>query len=269
MSTVTYNATWDECIADMAKPPNEGWRRPQSISGDAAFTGSESFEEALGFAISGWDEGRDAMNADVDFATAKQAVFKRPDWEYSVAGQRACIPSYCAGVPNHMVYMDDTTSRLAMPIVRIYVDAGATHFTTAEAMTRRGAAIVALIDQIERAGQRVELIATKHSDTRPAAYDRQEINITVKRADEVLDLDRISFAMAHPSFLRRVCFRIMEHNYPKDVSGYGGVVNMKDVPSDAMYIPPMYGDKGYGDMDKAIATVQGHWQESAAYTEAA
>ena len=268
MSTVTYNATWDECIADMAKPPNEGWRRPQSISGDAAFTGSESFEEALGFAINGWDEGREAMSADVDFATAKQAMFKRPDWEYGMAGQRVCVPSYAAGAPMHMMFMDDEDVT-PLPIVRIYVDAGATHFTTAEAMTRRGAAIVALIDQIETAGQRVELIATKHSDTRPAAYDRQEINITVKRADEVLDLDRISFAMAHPSFLRRVCFRIMEHNYPKDVSGYGGVVNMKNVPSDAMYIPPMYGDKGYGDMDKAIATVQGHWQESAAYTEAA
>ena len=269
---IEYNVSWDECMADMQRPPNEGWDEPASLESDREaerFTGTRTFDDAVQIAISGWDEGRDAIGSGVEFAKAKQASFKRPDWEYGVAGQRACVPSYCAGVPNHMVWMDDTSNRNAMPIVKIYADVGATWFTSAEAMTRKGSAIVALIDQIEQSGQRVELIACKRNDTKGYEHKEQRIFITVKRADEVVDLDRIAFALAHPSMNRRITFRIMELNYSKNVSGYGGVKTFDDLPADAMYIPPMYGDKGYDTMDEALETVLGHWNECAANTEAA
>ena len=168
-----------------------------------------------------------------------------------------------------MVWMDDTSNRNAMPIVKIYADIGATASTNASAMIRKGSAIVALIDQIEQSGQRVELIACQRTDTKDYEYDEQRIFITVKRADEVLDLDRIAFALAHPSMLRRVCFRIMEFTYSGYVSGYGRVRKFSDLPADAMYIPPMYGDKGYRTMDEALNTVLKHWNECAANTEAA
>ena len=268
MSVATYNATWDECMADMHRDPNEAWGdEPSSVRGTHEFTGSNSFEESQQLAISGWAEGRDAMDADVEFAKAKEASFKRPEWEYGMAGQRVCVPSYAAGAPMHMMFMDDEDAK-PLPIVRIYCDIGAVWYTSTEAMIRKGAAVVALIDQIERAGQRVELIATQISKTH-RQYDEQHIFITVKQPDEPLDLDRISFAVAHPSMLRRVCFRIMEFTYDKPVSGYGSVEEMKDIPEDAMYLPPMLGDTGYEDMDAALATVNDAWTESAAYQQAA
>ena len=267
MSIATYNATWDECMADMHRDPNKAWGdEPSSVSGTHEFTGSNSFEESQQLAISGWAEGRDAMDADVQFAKAKEASFKRPEWEYGMAGQRVCVPSYAAGAPMHMMFMDDEDAK-PLPIVRIYCDIGAVWYTSTEAMIRKGAAVVALIDQIERSGQRVELIATQISKTH-RQYDEQHIFITVKQPDEPLDLDRISFAVAHPSMLRRVCFRIMEFTYDKPVSGYGSVEEMKDIPEDAMYLPPMYGDEGYEDMDAALATVNDAWTESAAYKAA-
>jgi len=272
MNIVTYNVSWDECMSDMDRQPNEGWDfTSTSKSGPDCENhyGTRTFADAVQLAINGWDEGREAMASSVQFAKAKQSTFKRPDWEYGVAGQRACIPSYCAGVPNHMVYMDDTSNRNAMPIVKIYADIGATVGTNSSAMINKGSAIVALVDQIEQAGQRVELIACQRSATRGCAYDEQHVFITVKGADELLDLDRVAFAMAHPSMLRRINFRIMEFLYPEYVDGYGSVRKFDDLPDDAMYIPPMYGDEGYGDMDEALATVQGHWETCAANSEAA
>ena len=266
MSITTYNVSWDECMADMHRKPNECWGNGQSVDGTEDFTGSASFEEAQQLAISGWSEGRDAMGANVEFAKAKQATFKRPDWEYSRAGQRVCIPSYVAGAPMHMMLLDDEDAT-PLPIVRIFCDIGATYNTSAEAMTRKGAAVVALIDQIERSGQRVELIATQITDTH-GQYEEQHIHITVKESFEPLDLDRVSFAVAHPSMLRRVCFRIMEFTFENVVGGYGGVIRMKDIPEDAMYLPPMLGDTGYEDMDAALATVNAAWTESAAYKAA-
>ena len=270
---IEYNVSWDECMADMHREPNEGWDGLASTKREGReakeFYGTRTFGDAVQTAISGWDEGRDAIGSGVEFAKAKQATFKRPDWEYGVAGQRACVPSYCAGVPNHMVWMDDTSNRNAMPIVKIYADIGATASTNASAMIRKGSAIVALIDQIEQSGQRVELIACQRTDTKGYEHDEQRIFITVKRADEVLDLDRIAFALAHPSMLRRVCFRIMEFTFNEYVSCYGRVKDFDDLPADAMYIPPMYGDKGYYTMDEALETVLGHWNECAANTEAA
>ena len=65
-----------------------------------------------------------------------------------------------------------------------------------------------------------------------------------------------------------MCVRIIEFTFENRVSAYGMVKEMKNIPEDAMYIPPMYGDKGYEDMDAALATVNAAWTESAAYKAA-
>ena len=61
----------------------------------------------------------------------------------------------------------------------------------------------------------------------------------------------------------------MEFTFSEYVSAYGRVKDFDDLPADAMYIPPMYGNKGYYTMEDALDTVQQHWCECAANTEQA
>ena len=262
---LTYDVSWDEFVADMEKEPNKCWKYPESVEGDEGFTGSKNFDEEKQHMVCGWDKGRDAMAADVEFAKGKEDTFKRETWEYSVAGQRACIPSYCAGVPAHMVYMDDQSERNAVPIVKIWVDVAASWNVSAEAMIRKGAAVVALVDQIESSGQRVELVAKAYTDMQD--NEILDVRVMVKAAEEQLDMDRLAYAVAHPSMLRRSLFRVTEFMMHRRVSGYGRVRSDIKVPANTMYIKPMLDDDGYRTMDEALETVRRHWDRMAARGE--
>ena len=262
---LTYDVSWDEFVADMEREANSCWEYPSSIGGSESFTGSKNFDEAKQHMINGWDKGRDAMAADIEFAKGKEDTFKRETWEYSVAGQRACIPSYCAGVPAHMVYMDDQSDRNAVPIVKIWVDVNASFGVEAESMIRKGAAIVALVDQIERSGQRVEVVAKSYTEMR--RNNILDVSVMVKAADEPMDMDRLAYAVAHPSMLRRSLFRVTEFMMDYEVDGYGRINSDIEVPANTMYIPPMFRDNGYRTMEDALETVQGHWDRMAARGE--
>ena len=63
---IEYNVSWDECMADMHREPNEGWDGLASTKREGReakeFYGTRTFGDAVQTAISGWDEGRDAMD---------------------------------------------------------------------------------------------------------------------------------------------------------------------------------------------------------------
>jgi hypothetical protein len=128
----------------------------------------------------------------------------------------------------------------------------------------RGAAVVALIDKIQSEGQRVELIAFCHIAGR--RNDRLIMAVTVKRPEEPIDMDRVAFALAHPSMLRRAFFRVVEFLYPHHLGGYGSCAHYDDVlkGSDLNLRSIGTDNVTYGDRDQAIAKVQELWDEAAA-----
>jgi len=173
-------------------------------------------------------------------------------------------------VPDNMMTLYESDTNRKMPIVTMYVDIGATWNTSTEAMIRRGAAIVALVDQIEASGKRVHIVAVNAVGVSGARIDGEKVStliykITIKESGEHLDMDRIAFATAHPSMLRRVWMRLIEIHSDDYISGYGGVLTLQkeDIETNAMYVPPMYGDSGYQTEEQAVETVQRHWNDAA------
>ena len=85
--------------------------------------------------------------------------------------------------------------------------------------------------------------------------------------DEPMDMDRLAYAVAHPSMLRRSLFRVTEFMMDYEVDGYGRINSDIEVPANTMYIPPMFRDNGYRTMEDALETVRGHWDQMAARGE--
>ena len=259
----TYHAdSWDEFLTDLKhKPILSEWEdKAESIKGSQKFTGSKSYEDSLDLAERGCKTTREAIHS----ASFKVSTDFIPEWETAPVGVFPCIPAYAAGVPEDMFTPSEWGMPVPKPVVRIVVNITAAHYVDKEHIINRGAAIVQLIDRVQLAGQRVELVAAFHAKEL-GCNDTYEYSVVVKRAEEPVDLDRIAYAIAHPSMLRRTMFRIMEQTVPHEVSGYGEVTDfMESVKGRDLYIQSMLGGSaGYETREVAKATVSELWETAA------
>lgn len=83
----------------------------------------------------------------------------------------------------------------------------------------KGAVAAALIDLLETAGHRVKVILGAAGETHEIHH---ETLVTIKDHDQPLDLDRLTFALAHPASFRVLAFSAWEH-YPRDVRQAAGI----------------------------------------------
>ncbi len=262
MTDYNYNAdSWDEFIHDMKTLPRmKAWHgRSQSEDGESYFTRSESWEHCIHL----MEHGCPATTEAVESASVKVTFEAGPTWEYAPVGAFPCIPGYAAGVPENMFVPQDDGASNAKPIVRIAVNVVCSGWVDAQDIINRGAAVIALIDKIQSEGQRVELVAFCHVEGR--GDDRIIASVTVKRPEEPVDMDRIGFALAHPSMLRRAMFRVIECLCPYYLSGYGRCGHFDDVLKNSdMNIRAIGTDRvTYSNRDNAIAEVNQLWERAA------
>jgi len=262
-TTYIYNAdSWDEFLSDLkTNAILPAWESDAgSLSGSESFSQSKSWEHSLDMAERGWHEGREALHA----AMFKTVTDRMPEFDLAPAGFMPCIPAYAIGIPEDMFCPSEFAQEVPKPIVRIVVNITASGCVEAEHLANRGAAIVQLIDRIQLAGQRVELVAVFGSDHRSKGQ-KTLCTITVKRPEEPVDLDRISYAIAHPAMLRRSLFRVMEFTVPHRVSGYGVPMDSSEFYGERdIYIKSMMSDSsGFESREQAVKTVNKIWEKAA------
>lgn len=263
MIDYVYTAeSWDEFVRDLRdRAVQHAWRGKQSsIKGTESFTRSRSWEHCIELA----ERGDKLVTEQVASAAVKVTFEAGPTWEYAPVGAFPCIPAYAAGVPEDMFVPLEDGAANSKPIVRIAVNVVCSAFVEPQDIINRGAAVVALIDKIQSEGQRVELIAFCHIEG--YRNDRYLMSVTVKRPEEPIDMDRVAFALAHPSMLRRCFFRAIEWLCPYHLSGYGSCAHFDDVlKSSDLNLRAIGTDRHtYGNRDRAIAKVQELWNEAAA-----
>lgn len=260
-----YHAdSWDEFVADLkSKPVLSEWKGSEaSIKGSEHFTGSESFEHSMQLAEHGCPTTREAIHS----ASFKVSTDRLPEWDTAPVGVFPCIPAYAAGAPEDMFTPSEWGMETPKPVVRIMVNITVAAMVDKEYIINRGAAIVQLIDRVQLAGQRVELVACFHSKGYGSQHgERYEFSVVVKRAEEPVDLDRIAYAIAHPSMLRRSMLRIMEQTVPHEVSGYGTATDFTEsVQGRDLYIQSMLmSTDGYESREKSKVTVNELWEKAA------
>ena len=193
-------------------PASPEWGALSSTEGNASFSNTDSFDDALKLAWEGWAEGLNMMSESVEeLRPYTAALTKTPDWEFAPAGALPNVAAYCAGDPCSM--MTPTVSFAGgKPIVRFLVNITASAFVSAETMMRRGAAILSVIEYLESGGMSCELVMVEagREERGIESGSWSEYRIMLKHAGAHLDMDRVAFALAHPSMLRRLLFRTIE-----------------------------------------------------------
>lgn len=186
-------------VAALQRPPNEapysdrGWR----VNDDRTeFTGTVTLDDAIQIARTGWLDGMGLMES----LLPPDPLVKRR--KRSMTGGCVNVGRLLAGQPNHM------TRRIKQEgneRITLFVETCLWIEVKASTALLRVVAVAAMIDRLEQRGFRCRVIATGCFRTYGAEHYYQ-MAVALKDYGERLNIADLSFALGHPSFLRRLGF---------------------------------------------------------------
>jgi len=155
-------------------------------------------------------------------------------------GDEVLVDRFLDGESDHWLQFPEVMTPAAGRVVSVIVNIGGNCDVTAETYRNRGAAALAVIDALESAGARVEVTLRQRSKLNKARL--YNFAAVVKRAEDVLELDRMAFLLMHASVQRRFMFRLREQSAggPEWIKGsYGHSVNIaaEEIAPGALYFP--------------------------------
>lgn len=196
-------------------------RDDASTKGDRSFTGTKNFEESEDLRKYGDKESKDKIMK-VKETTDKvfeKYVGQKVKQFNDVVGFQPIVPNAILGLPLSMVNQKRLPRKVKT--IDIFYNASIPWHVAKEDIELKGAYVLSAIDALERSGYRVNLYVGSVSINlgSPCGYF-----INVKKAEQPLNLLKVSYYLVHPSFLRRTSFRIKENEENlKDCThnGYG------------------------------------------------
>lgn len=171
-----------------------------------------TFDEAVKLATEGWRTNIELVNVLLEAVRERLADVIDFSWERAVdmTGSEPDVDRYLAG---ELECMFDDTPTIAPhkgKALTMIVDCTITRKITAEEIFKRGAAIIALVQTMTMLGLELEIWVDMTVDSRQRRGKRMVTLVRVHKAGEPMDMDRVSYALGHPSMLRRLYFGVME-----------------------------------------------------------
>lgn len=182
------------------------------------WNGNLTWNQSKQLAQNGWVEGLkkiEKIQSSISPLLTNKIV--QTTQEYSISGGSIDIGTYLANDPECFInkYYDEKEQE--GKIITIVCSISFSSAISANIIIQRGAIICALIDAIEYAGYRVELIcnmATSYSASDRTYETSQkrwfEVDVTLKKANQPLQMVELAFCLAHPAMLRRMMFSVAE-----------------------------------------------------------
>lgn len=200
----------------------------------------------------GWPDGVQRIKRFADrFVSSLASKVSLPEYYPDVTGEYFDVGVLMTGEPEHWYQREDSpqTISAAGRVYRVVLNLGASAMVDADDIARRGAAAAAVVQLLELSGRTVELVAV--GTTCKGA--RLGVSVTLKAANDSLDLDRLALVAIHPAGLRRLWFRLYEQlatdaerdaNYLYSGGSYGSPEDVPEADRGDIYSPTMWGSSG-------------------------
>jgi hypothetical protein len=201
------------------------------------WSGGLSWNEAKSLALSGWKEGLkevEKYQAKISPFIAEKVL--RHQQVFAISGYNVDVGTYLANDPECFISRVNEERNYPGKIFTIVCSISFSAAIKPETIIQRGAMICALIDAIEYAGHRAEVICNDAScrndnlEYRNGKYKESgwfEVDVTIKKADKPLELIELAFCLAHPSMLRKIMFSVAE------IEGWSDFVTNYGIPATA------------------------------------
>lgn len=211
------------------------------------WAGCQNWEEAKEIALYGWKDGlREVEKYQADIIPRVTERVLRREQKHDVAGYNVDIGSYLASQPEHFLSRDFNMRNYPGKIYTIVCSISFSEHILAHTIMQRGAMICALIDAIEYAGHRTEVVCnwvahTKRKAIRNKKNSTLEVDVIIKKVNQPLDMSELIFCLGHPSMLRRIMFSLAEKvgwaDFAYSYGSPGEATNQGD-----LYIKEIYGE---------------------------
>lgn len=274
-NTLRFNSIYElgEHVAHLQANIQKGGdgARPNGVSSTNDYgvnTCGLTLDQAIDCAKTGghWQEGADLM-------PCVHAAHERlngdplltPSLENNVQGFAPNVPNYLCGLPDSMMdFVDDLQGE---KLIRVGVHVGRTYDTTQNQIMNRGAAIMAVLDQLSKEGYSIELTALwRNTD----GEDIANVETIIKHGCDHWAPESVAFALCHAAFQRRLCWRTVE-SMPEQASGItrGGYGNGRGVDLSEFDVSFGYVTKGwlYDNIDNAVEKIKRETIEQLANNE--
>lgn len=175
------------------------------------FTGTKSWDEALDLARNGYRkpvENMKRLTRDKTLATAERVGVKPSRPISSVVGGSPNVTRAMMGVPRDM--RRTVFEKRKMPGVTLVYDMSIPWTVSAAEIERRGTRFLALGNVLGMSNIPVKLVASCALNELRGDGGVVRFDVTLKDFGNVLNIEKCAFYLAHPSFLRRVVFSLIE-----------------------------------------------------------
>lgn len=234
-------------VCDESLAVRSSLKQTSHDTGRKYFFWTETFDEAVELAKSGWAEGAAKVEKHREqceaFLRAAKAA-KAREFAWDVEGHFVDIGRFLTGEPeccgNEIENGDTVSSR----VVCIRLNQAVSGSVEADQICARGVTVLCAVDLLESCGIRCEVrlaAAGSSGDSRGGGSTKGltvESHILLKRPSDPVDIDRLAFWIAHPASFRRFGFRAHEQNglspcgtHPVPVQGYGEDPTIVEVDS--------------------------------------
>jgi hypothetical protein len=207
----------------------------ESIVGSKSFTGTNNFNESIEFIEKGYKNNsleKGNLLEKLNLNSKNDLMFL--DYQ----GLTLDFSEYTQGSPECMVNLQYTYEKAKN--VNIYISSSFNCDINNKTIDLYGKMVLALIEILETKNVNTSLFSVFQSKGSNGNFFKSIIKL--KDCNEIIDTDRISYCITHPSFLRRNLFRLMEETIPfRDLkeyfSGYGrSIVEIERLEENAIYI---------------------------------
>ena len=184
------------------------------------WSGDLSWDEAKSLALKGWKEGLkevEKYQAKISPFIAEKVL--RHQQVFAVTGYNVDVGTYLANDPECFISRVYEERNYPGKIFKIVCSISVSSSISPTTIIQRGAIVCALIDAIEYAGHRAEVVCnwavSKESDRNIRENYKWlngwfEVDVTIKKANQALEMIELAFCLAHPSMLRKIMFSLAE-----------------------------------------------------------
>lgn len=184
--------------------------------GDAGWTGTATFDEAIELATTGWSEARAEFEGIASEVKDRIGQVMDLSFEptFDVTGVCVDVGRMMSGEPECMVMPTLTPVPKTTSMVSIMIETCVSCSVEAKTYIKRGATILALLDVIRQLNIPAEVwLSCDNGNTVHLA--------PIVEPGQHIDIDSLAFAIAHPSSLRRIGFAAQEAENHDVGWGYG------------------------------------------------
>ncbi len=224
-----------------AMQESKAYNKSSRNNSNLNWSGGLTWDEAKRMAKSGWTDGMkeiEKYQAKISPIVAQKVL--RPIQIYAQTGYSVDVGAFLANEPECFITREFEARNYPGKVYKVVCSISFSAAIKPETIIQRGAMICALIDAIEYAVHRAEVICNDAMSAN--SYDRTgknkasgwlEISIVVKKANQPLEMTDLAFCLAHPSMLRRIMFSVAEiegwsdfaqnYGYPAEATDKGDI----------------------------------------------